>query len=125
MKKKLVVLVALLLGGIIISSCATLFGNQNHSLDLVSSPEGAEVYINGEYMGTTPLQLTVKADKPLRVEFRKSGKAPIIRYVNNKVEAKWVVLDVLGGLIPVAIDAVTGNWYTLDTNKVNVLFEKK
>ncbi|ETA27261.1 hypothetical protein SJDPG2_04310 [Porphyromonas gingivalis SJD2] len=38
------------------------------------------------------------------------------------MEAKWVVLDVLGGLIPVAIDAITGNWYGLDQNKLNVDF---
>lgn len=105
-----------------ITGCATLFGKQTHAVEMVSNPQGAEVYINGDKMGQTPLQLSLKADKSYTVEFRIPGKQPIIRIINNRVEAKWVVLDVLGGLIPVAIDAITGNWYGLDQNKLNVDF---
>ena len=39
--------------------------------------------------------------------------------VSKKVGAGYVVLDVLGGLLPVIIDAATGSWYVLSTNTVH------
>lgn len=45
-----------------------------------------------------------------------------MRIINNRVAVKWVVLDVLGGVLPVAIDAITGNWYEFDQSKINVEF---
>lgn len=122
MKKVLIYLVGGALSLLSITGCATLFGKQRHSVEMVSTPSGAEVYVNGERMGETPLQLALKADKSYTVEFRIKGKKPITRIINNRVEAKWIVLDVLGGLIPVAIDAITKNWYGLDEEKLNVDF---
>ena len=51
-------------------------------------PTGSRSYINGDKMGQTPLQLSLKADKSYTVEFRIPGKQPIIRIINNRVEAK-------------------------------------
>jgi hypothetical protein len=31
--------------------------------------------------------------------------------VKGKVGVKWIVLDILGGFVPVIVDAATGNWY--------------
>ena len=36
----------------------------------------------------------------------------------------WIVLDILGGVIPIVIDAATGNWYELDQDHVNALLEE-
>lgn len=70
-------------------------------------------------MGTTPVQLSLKADKSYTIEFRKEGYESVTRVVNTKVGAGWIVLDVLGGLIPVIIDAATGAWNQLDQDAVN------
>ncbi|MGC9093737.1 MAG: hypothetical protein ACP5JH_10890 [Bacteroidota bacterium] len=34
------------------------------------------------------------------------------------------MLDILGGLIPVIIDAATGAWYYLDQTSINAVLEK-
>jgi len=34
------------------------------------------------------------------------------------------VLDILGGLIPIVIDAATGDWNKLDQDSVNAALEK-
>ena len=52
-------LLALLLIGA--TSCATLFSSSNKSIAIRSTPENAEIYINGERMGSTPLQLELDA----------------------------------------------------------------
>ena len=36
------------------------------------------------------------------------------------VGASWVILDVLGGLVPIIIDAATGKWNSLDRETCNI-----
>jgi hypothetical protein len=45
--------------------------------------------------------------------------------VNASVGAGWVIIDILGGLLPVIIDAATGDWYSLDQDHVNAALEKQ
>ncbi|MEO2050350.1 PEGA domain-containing protein [Flagellimonas beolgyonensis] len=107
------------------NSCATLFGKKSHALAIGSEPRGADVYVNGFKMGTTPVELNLKADKSYTIEYRKEGYQSVTRVVNTKVGAGWIVLDVLGGVIPIIVDAATGNWNKLDQDAVNAVLEKQ
>lgn len=110
---------------VLLQACATLFAPKTHPLAVSSEPRGAEVYVNGFKMGMTPIELSLKADKSYNIEFRKEGFESITRVVNTKVGAGWIVLDVLGGLVPVIIDAVTGAWNKLDQDAVNAVLEQQ
>lgn len=90
-----------------------------------SDPSGAKVYVNGTLLGTTPVQLELKSKNSYTIEFKKEGYETRIVLLNNSVGAGWIVLDVLGGLIPIIIDAATGNWYTLDQEHVNAVLEQQ
>ncbi|MDG4945739.1 PEGA domain-containing protein [Weeksellaceae bacterium KMM 9713] len=124
MKKILIFLTAILILGSM-SSCATLFGKKTHALAVSSEPAGAEVYVNGFKMGVTPIELNLKADKSYTIEYRKEGFDSVTRVVNTKVGAGWVVLDVLGGLVPIIVDAATGSWNKLDQDAVNAALIKQ
>ncbi len=113
---------SLLLGG---SGCATLFAPQSHALAIASEPSGADVYVNGFKMGTTPIELSLSADKSYMIEFRKEGYQTVTRVVNTRVGAGWVILDVIGGLIPIIVDAATGKWNSLDQSAINAALEEK
>jgi hypothetical protein len=119
MKKTSILFFTIILLIPLFSGCATLFGPDKHPLDLSSNPQGAEVIVNGVKKGTTPLELELKADKSYTIEFKKEGYQKVTRVVNTEVGAGWVVLDVLGGLVPVIVDAATGNWNKLDQEAVN------
>ena len=108
-----------------LTGCATLFGKKTHALSLSSDPRGATVYVNGFNMGKTPLELKLKADKSYTIEYRMKGYQSVSRSVNTKLGAGWVVLDILGGLIPVVIDAATGNWNKLDQEAINAVLEEQ
>lgn len=108
-----------------LTGCATLFGKKTHALSLSSDPRGAMVYVNGFNMGKTPLELQLKADKSYTIEYRMKGYQSVSRTVNTKLGAGWVVLDILGGLIPVVIDAATGNWNKLDQEAINAVLEEQ
>lgn len=43
------------------------------SLDIRSEPEGAFVYVNGKFVGNSPLDLRLNRQVPHRVEVRKAG----------------------------------------------------
>jgi hypothetical protein len=126
MRKSIILSISLLvIATLTFSSCATLFGKKSHALAVGSDPAGAEVYVNGFKMGTTPLELNLKADKSYTIEYRKEGYQNVTRIVNTKVGAGWIVLDVLGGLIPIVVDAATGNWNKLDQDAVNAVLEEQ
>lgn len=110
---------------IISTGCATLFGPSKHTVAVSSEPSGADVYVNGFKMGQTPTELSLKADKSYTIEYRKDGYQNVARVINTKVGAGWLVLDILGGLLPVVIDAATGNWNSFDQDAVNAVLEPR
>lgn len=107
------------------SGCATLFGPKKQNVYTSSNPAGADVYVNGVRMGVTPYTLNLKPDQQYTIEFKKEGYKTIGRTINTKVGAGWVILDVLGGLIPVVVDAATGSWKKLDQDAVDAQLEKE
>jgi len=126
MRKTIILSISLvIITSLSFGSCATLFGKKSHALAVGSDPAGAEVYVNGFKMGNTPLELNLKADKGYTIEYRKEGYQSVTRIVNTKVGAGWIVLDVLGGLIPIVVDAATGNWNKLDQDTVNAVLEEQ
>lgn len=126
MKKKFLQLTAFtLIVAMIAPSCATLFGSTKAQVYTSSDPKGADVYVNGVRMGTTPFTLNLAKNQEYMLEFKKDGYKTIGQKINSKVGAGWVILDVLGGLVPVVIDAATGNWKKLDQEQVNVMLEKE
>ncbi len=110
---------------LLISSCATVFKGNSNKLDLNSDPQGAKVYVNGNYMGDTPIRLKLESKQTYSIEFRKEGYQTKTVNITNHVGVGWVVLDVLCGLIPVIVDAATGSWYELDQKYVNAILDRQ
>ncbi len=115
-----VVVVSSLLG------CATLLRNPNQKLNILSDPESAKVYANGQYLGETPVQYKLDARKTYILEFKKEGYKTKTYSLGNFVGGGWVVLDIfVGGLIGIIVDAATGSWYYLVEDNVSVPLEKE
>lgn len=113
----------LLAAAAIFNGCATLFHGSTDMITLSSQPIGARVTVNGQDMGATPLRLKLLAKHTYSIGFHKDGYKPKIVLVNNSVGAGWIILDVLGGLLPMIVDASTGDWYSLDQENVNAALE--
>jgi hypothetical protein len=127
--KKIFNLSSVLILGIIVSvilaSCATLFHGSTDTVSFSSEPDIAKVYVNGNLLGTTPVQLQLKSKNSYTLEFKKEGYETKTVVLNNSVGGGWIVLDILGGLIPIVVDAATGNWYGLDQDHVNAVLEQQ
>lgn len=110
---------------LIFSSCATIFKGSTDDVSFSSDPSGAKVYVNGSLLGTTPVQLELKSKNSYTIEFKKEGYETKTVLLNNSVGGGWIVLDVLFGLVPIIVDAATGNWYELDQEHVNGVLEEQ
>ena len=120
---KLLMVAVVLASVVSLVGCATLFKQKSRTVAFDSDPQGAEIYINGNRMGKTPMPMNLSNLKAVTVTFKKEGYDDKTYIINTKVGGGWVVLDCLGGFIPVIIDAVTENWYNLDTDEVKVMLD--
>lgn len=104
-----------------LTNCATVLNEKEPLVDISSEPAGADVYIDGEYVGTTPVEIALSVHTEHTVVFRKEGFADRTFTLSNEVGVLWIVLDVLTGLIPLIVDAATGDWLELQDDAVNVV----
>jgi hypothetical protein len=109
---------------IYLGSCATLFKGSTEEVSFSSEPSKAKVYVNGQLMGKTPFPLNLESNKNYSIEFRLDGYENKTILINNSVGADWIILDVLFGLIPIIVDAATGDWYYLDNTNVRAALEE-
>ena len=56
--------------------------------------------------------------------FRKQGYDDQTFRLSNEVGVLWIVLDVVTGLIPLIVDAATGNWLELSDESVDVVLTR-
>lgn len=119
-------LVFSLLSAILVNftGCATLFSGSKDEVELSSEPPGADVYINGQKRGTTPFSLMLKKGREYAIEFKKQGYDDKIFHMSYSLGAGWLILDILGGLIPVIVDAITGAWNGLDYDSYKAIMNK-
>ena len=92
------------------TGCAAIFGTKQKAFDLQSNPSGADVYLDGARLGTTPLKSQLSNQKEHTFVFRKAGYKEVSCTLARGTGGGWVVLDILAGLVPVIIDAATNSW---------------
>ena len=109
---------------VVLSGCATIFLGNIRTIPVSSSPDGAEVYINGQFKGKTPLTLTLNNTEAVvwNVKMKKTGYKDVTFTLNRNIRGGMVILDVIMGLVPVIVDAATGSWYDIYPKSVNQTF---
>jgi hypothetical protein len=105
---------------VLLSGCGALFNGSQAKVAFNSDPTGAQVWIDGTMRGTTPTLLSLAKNKSYTITFKKDGFEDASTEITRKVLGGYVVLDVLGGILPVVVDAATGSWYSLGTESVSM-----
>jgi hypothetical protein len=118
MKKIGLVVAALSLSSL--SACGALFNGGPADVTVNSNPAGAEVWVDGTNRGVTPATLQLSKGQSHTVTLRRAGYQEKTVVIDRKLSSTYLILDILGGLLPVVIDAATGSWYVLGTDEVNV-----
>ena len=104
--------------------CATLLSDTDEEVSIESEPEEATIYVNGEKRGSTPTRVILPVDSSHEIRIEKEGYEPRTFYIDNEIGLEWAILDVVFGVVPVLVDAVTGAWYKLEKNHIRVTLQK-
>lgn len=102
-----------------LAGCETLFLPATQRVSVDSNPVEATVTINGANHGLTPITVELDNKRRHTITIQKEGFKTVSCVLHAKVKGSIVVLDVLGGLFPVLIDAATGGWKQLDKTYCN------
>lgn len=104
-----------------LSACATIIHSKSQEVGISSSPTGATVSIDHAARGATPLvaKLSRKDVHVLRIEM--PGYTPYEATLSPKVSG-WVWGNlVFGGLVGLAVDAISGGMYKLTPQQVQAV----
>jgi len=94
------------------------------SVGITSSPPGAVITLNGISYGNTPLIAKLKRDTNYIVKLELPGyeayETTLIKHIDV-----WIWGNIIsGGLIGLAVDALTGSLYSLTPGQVQATFAK-
>lgn len=107
-------LIGIALTALVTSGCATIFKGPQDRVTLQTTPPGAYAWVDGVYAGQTPVALRLDAASDHTVFFRLPGYQDATVQMEHVLGAGWIVLDVLAGIWPIVIDAITGAWNHLE-----------
>jgi hypothetical protein len=94
------------------SGCGALVNDDNTTVTL-SAPESVTLTVDGMKTPTGEVELSNK--KPhVVMAYDKDGKVVGECHIDTTVMGRYIVADVILGLLPLAVDAFTGSWTRLD-----------
>ena len=115
---------ALLLAALLTGSagCATILHGTHTAVTIRSDAPQAEVFVDGEPRGLTPLVTMLDHTVSHQIVVRRGEQAQLHRLESN-LEPGWLVLDLfVTSIIGVVVDAVTGAWRGLSQDSVFASF---
>lgn len=107
------------------TSCATIIHGKKQDIQVTSTPPGAVVRV-GDIATTTPGEITLDRSKPrYTLVFEKEGYKPVTVELRRGLDG-WLFGNILlGGIIGIAIDFLTGSAYKIYPGDVDVNFNEK
>ena len=106
-------------------SCASYVSGTQQGIDVFSNPNGADVTVDGRFVGKTPLTTQVKRKRRHQIKIMKEGYVEESR-VTKKGFNWWFAGNVLiGGIVGIIIDFATGAVYSVEPDEVKVPLVKE
>ena len=106
----------------VVQGCATILAGKGPvEVPTATTPPGADVYLDGNRLGTTPVKVQVERRKSHTLVFKLAGYKDASCVLQKSTGAGWVILDIITGLVPIVIDAATGSWSKVGGNCTLVL----
>lgn len=119
---------AAILSFVLISGCATIFSGTSQQIRVDSNIEGAEVYLNGQKIGETPLVTKIPREINAHLEVRSPGhvkqQLPLKTVGTIGLYAGYIMMSVTVGTTSVLIDYGTGAAYEYQPGRYYFDLEK-
>ena len=118
--KKLINAAILFVFIIQMTGCATILKQKSVDVAVNTEPEGANVFLDGNSVGKTPLTLNLPHKRSVVLVFRKDGYEEMSHRIDKHLVGGWLVVSFLCDVIPAGIDLATQSAWSLNETKVMV-----
>ncbi len=120
-------LVVVLVGlgfGVFVTGCATIIHGTTQYVGFSSAPSGAAVIVDGATRGKTPTVLKLRRKDNHIIQIKLAGYQPFDATITRSVSG-WVWGNIVfGGVIGLAVDAITGGLYKLTPEQIQATLSK-
>lgn len=114
------VVIPMLLIAAILNSCATIVQGSHQSISISSNPTNAYIWVDRNYVGNTPLIVDMSRKDTHIVRIELPGYQAYEICLARKVNG-WIFGNIIfGGVVGIAVDAITGAFYKLTPEQVMV-----
>ncbi|MBI3292584.1 MAG: PEGA domain-containing protein [Elusimicrobia bacterium] len=108
-----------------LAACATIMHGTRQDVSISSNPTGATVTIDGQSKGKAPLVADLKRKNNHLIKIELPGYAPFEMWTTTKVSG-WVWGNIVfGGLIGLAVDAISGGLYKVTPEQIAATLNKQ
>lgn len=120
-KFRIAPLLALLLAP---AACATIIHGTSQDIAIHSTPENAAVVVDSAPIGHTPLVYKMSRNREHTVTLTLDGYQPETIHLTRSVSGWFFGNILIGGLVGIAVDAVTGGMYNLKPGELQSALAK-
>ncbi|GHT70850.1 hypothetical protein AGMMS49950_06510 [Endomicrobiia bacterium] len=119
MKKSLFLLLSLAL---VNSSCATIFRGTTERVAINSSTQGANIYVDGGFVGSDSVNVKLKRNRDHAVAVKKDGFQTERGIITSDLQTGWLIVSILFGW-GIIVDVATGALFRLSPDNIRVDLE--
>lgn len=110
---------------ILLTGCGSIMLGSRQDIGISSTPTGARVMIDNQEKGVTPLFADLKRKDNHIVKIELAGYLPYETTITRKITG-WVWGNIIfGGIIGLAVDAISGGLYKLTPDQVAATLTKE
>jgi len=118
-------ILALIIASVLLWGCATIMHGTSQKIGISSLPTGAKVSVDNMPLGDTPLFADLKRGDDHIVTIDMEGYQKVQLTITKSVSG-WVWGNIVfGGLIGLAVDAITGGLYNLSPEQLHAELKKQ
>lgn len=109
---------------VLTSSCATIVSGSKQNIKFASTPSVATVYIDEVEVGKTPMEMKLARKSEHAVMIKLDGYQTYHTTLTKKFNAWFIGNILLGGLIGLIVDPITGAMYKLSPSEIKAEMAK-
>jgi uncharacterized protein YceK len=117
--------IASLTYGLVVVGCGTIMHSTTQGIGFASTPTGAAITVNNQTYGTTPTVVKLSRKDTHIVKIELPGYQPFETTITRSLSG-WVWGNIVfGGLVGLAVDAISGGLYKLSPEQVHATLSKE
>jgi hypothetical protein len=104
---------------LLFSSCATIISGSKQNVKFSSNPSSASIFIDEVEVGKTPFEIKLARKSEHSVMIKLDGYQTYQTNLTKSFNAWYIGNILIGGLIGLIVDPITGAIYNLSPNEIN------